>query len=196
MADPEREPGETGEPITRWLAAARGGDDAARERLIAAIYAELRRSARRELRRFRGVETLQTTALVHEAYLRLLAGESLEYENRAHLLGVAAIAMRRLLLDRARQRMSAKRGAGVRHETLDTRAEEIAESPAEELVALDEALTQLEALDPRLAKVVELRFFGGLTEAETATVLGSSERTVRRDWTKARVILHRHLTGA
>jgi RNA polymerase sigma factor (TIGR02999 family) len=178
------------------LSAARGGDAAARERLIEAVYAELKRSASRELRRFRGVETLQTTALVNEAYLRLLAGESLPFESRSHLLAVAAIAMRRLLVDRARERLSAKRGGGARPATLDTRAEEVAEQASEELVALDDALVELEKLDPRLAKVVELRFFGGMTEIESASALGSSERTVRRDWTKARAFLHRHLAAS
>jgi len=190
------EPGGAGEPITQWLVAARGGDSAARERLIGAVYAELKRSASRELRRFRAVETLQTTALVNEAYLRLLAGENLPFESRAHLLGVAAIAMRRLLVDRARERLSAKRGGGARQATLDTRAEAVAEQASGELVALDDALVELEKLDPRLARVVELRFFGGLTEIEAAAALESSERTVRRDWTKARAFLHRHLAAS
>ena len=187
------EPGHSHEPITEWLAATRGGDGAARERLIEAIYGELRRSASRELRRFRGIETMQTTALVNEAYLRLLAGTELEFESRSHLFGVAAVAMRRLLVDRARERLSQKRGGGARPATLDDEAEAIADGASDEIVALDEALGLLERLDPRLARVVELRFFGGLTEEETAAALGSSERTVRRDWTKARAFLHRHL---
>jgi RNA polymerase sigma factor (TIGR02999 family) len=194
------ESGRAHEPITEWLSASRGGDAAARERLVEALYSELRRSASRELRHFRGVETLQTTALVNEVYLRLLAGAQLPFESRSHLLGVAAIAMRRLLVDRARERFAAKRGGGARLETLGTEAEAafggVADAAAEELLALEAALAGLERLEPRLARVVELRYFGGMTEEETASALGSSERTVRRDWTKARAFLHRQLARA
>jgi RNA polymerase sigma factor (TIGR02999 family) len=190
------ESGERAEPITEWLEASRRGDGSARERLIEALYGELRRAASRELRRFRGFETLQTTALVNEAYLRLLAGGALPFESRVHLLSVAAVAMRRLLIDRARERLAAKRGGGARAETLDDEAEQVADRAGEQLLDLDGALAGLERLDPHLARVVELRFFGGLTEVEVSHALGSSERTVRRDWVKARAFLHRYLSAS
>ena len=179
------------EAITQWLAASRRGDEAARERLLSAVYSELKRSAHRELARFRGFETLDTTAVVHEVFLRLLAGQRLEFDNRIHLLSVAAVAIRRLLIDRARERSAAKRGGGVRPVGLDAAAE----LAGEQLLAVEAALERLSGLDPRLAQVVELRFFGGLTEPEVAAALAVSERTARRDWTKARAFLHRELAA-
>ena len=184
------------EPITRWLEASRRGDAGARARLLEAVYAELRRSASRELRRFRGVETIGTTALVNEAYLRLLSGDRLDFESRVHLLSVAAIAMRRLLVDRARERMALKRGGGARPVPLDTEAEALADRASLEVSRLDDALTDLEREEPRLARVVELRYFGGLTEEEVAAALEVTDRTVRRDWTKAKAYLFRALAAS
>ncbi|MEO8276220.1 MAG: ECF-type sigma factor [Thermoanaerobaculia bacterium] len=184
------------ETITQWLAESRQGDVAARERLLEAVYLELKRSAHRELDRFRGFETLDTTAVVHEVFLRLLSGQRLEFENRIHLLSVAAIAMRRMLIDRARERSAAKRGSGQRAVGLDQVAELAADRASDELLAVNAALERLEALDERLARVVELRFFGGLTEPEIASALEISERTARRDWTKARAFLHREILAA
>ena len=165
------------EAITQWLAASRRGDEAARERLLSAVYSELKRSAHRELARFRGFETLDTTAVVHEVFLRLLSGQGLEFENRIHLLSAA------------------KRGGGVRPVGLDAAAELAADRASEQLLAVEAALERLSGLDPRLAQVVELRFFGGLTEPEVAAALAVSERTARRDWTKARAFLHRELAA-
>lgn len=183
------------EAITQWLAASRRGDEAARDRLLSAVYAELKSTAHRELARFRGFETLDTTAVVHEVFLRLLSGERLEFDNRIHLLSVAAVAMRRLLIDRARERSAEKRGGGVRAVGLDDVAELAADRASDQLLAVDAALERLAGLDHRLAQVVELRFFGGLTELEVAAALAVSERTARRDWTKARAFLHRELAA-
>jgi RNA polymerase sigma factor (TIGR02999 family) len=181
------------EPITELLEAARRGDEAASERLFSALYSELRRIARRERRRLNAGETMNTTAVVHEAYVRLLHDHELPWESRAHLLGTAAVAMRRLLVDRARERQAQKRGGGIVAVPVDD-LEIAAAQASDEILALDEALGQLEQVDPRLARVVELRFFGGLSEEETGRVLGTTERTVRRDWIKARVFLHGHLS--
>jgi RNA polymerase sigma factor (TIGR02999 family) len=189
------EPAERAETVTELLAAARAGDHRASDRVFQAVYDELRTIARRERRRLRPGETLNTTAVVHEVYLRLLAGQDLVWESRAHLLGTAALAMRRLLVDRARQRLAQKRGGDLlRVELIDDLI--AAESASEEVVALEEALCRLESFDARLARIVELRFFGGLTETETAAVVGLAERTVRRDWLKARAYLHAHLVPA
>ena len=184
------------EPITELLAASRGGDRAAGERVFAALYEELRRIARRERRRLAHGETLDTTAVVHEAYLRLLRDEELPWASRAHLLGTAALAMRRLLVDRARARVAAKRGGGATPVELDDDIAAEAVQASEEVLALEEALGRLERTNGRLARVVELRFFGGLSEPETGKVLGLDERTVRRDWLKAKAFLHLQLSGA
>ena len=182
------------EPITELLEAVRRGDQAASDRLFSALYGELRRIARRERRRLNAGETLNTTAVVHEAYVRLLHDRDLPWESRAHLLGTAAVAMRRLLVDRARERQALKRGGGVVAEPVDE-MEIAAARASDQVLALDEALNQLETADPRLARVVELRFFGGLSEEEAGKVLGTAERTVRRDWIKARAFLQAHLAG-
>lgn len=183
------------EPITELLDAVRRGDQAASERLFTALYGELRRIARRERRRLAAGETLNTTAVVHEAYVRLLHDRDLPWESRAHLLGTAAVAMRRLLVDRARERQAQKRGGGLAHVELDDELQVAAIRASEEMLALDDALGRLEQVDPRLAKVVELRFFGGLSEEETGQILGMAERTVRRDWLKAKAFLHSQLAG-
>ena len=187
--------GAAAEPITELLQASREGDRGAAERVFSAVYEELRRIARRERRRLAHGETLSTTAVVHEAYVRLMRDEELPWESRAHLLGTAAVAMRRLLIDRARERLAAKRGGGATPVELDEARSAEAVQASEELLALDEALGRLEGMSPRLAKVVELRFFGGLSEAETGRVLGVDERTVRRDWTKAKAFLHMELAS-
>jgi RNA polymerase sigma factor (TIGR02999 family) len=183
------------EPITQLLDAARRGDAAAADRVFSALYDELRRIARRERWRLRPGDTLNTTAVVHEAYVRLMHDEAaLPWESRAHLLGTAAVAMRRLLIDRARECQALKRGGGqAAVELQDDMAVAVAEA-SDELLALDEALQRLEAVDSRLARVVELRYFGGLSEEETGRLLGVAERTVRRDWLKAKAFLHASLT--
>jgi RNA polymerase sigma factor (TIGR02999 family) len=163
------------------------------DRLMPAAYDELRRIAHRELRR-QPNGTLHTTALVHEAYLRLADADGVPWRDRPHFLALAGVAMRYILVDQARARCAEKRGGGRRAVTLDDEGIAVDEQ-AESLLALDEALTQLAATDPRLARVVECRFFGGLSEEETADALGVTDRTVRRDWVKARGLLHRALRG-
>ena len=184
----------TPEPITELLVAARGGDAAASERVFSALYAELQQIARRERRRLRAGETLNTTAVVHEAYVRLLHDQELPWESRSHLLGTAAVAMRRLLIDRAREHQALKRGGALRPVEFDEAMAVAADTASDELLALDEALARLEQVDARLARVVELRYFGGLSEVETGQVLGCGERTVRRDWLKAKAFLHTQLS--
>jgi RNA polymerase sigma factor (TIGR02999 family) len=158
------------------------------------VYDELRRIARRHLWRQRPNHTLQSAALVNEAYLRLVRQESPQWQNRAHFFGVAAQAMRQILVDYARSRLAAKRGAGAPRFTLDTKIA-LPEQEKEEvdLVALDDALNTLTVLDPRQSRIIELRFFGGLSIQDTAVVLGISPATVKREWTMARMWLHREL---
>ncbi len=185
--------------ITQLLAASRAGDRAAADQVFAALYGELRRIAHRERHRASAADTLNTTAVVHEAYVRLMRDEQVPWESRAHLLGTAALAMRRLLVDRARARLAEKRGGGAARVGLETaEASSVAveaDRAGEEVLALDQALERLGATHPRLARVVELRFFGGLSEAETGRVLELDERTVRRDWVKAKAFLHVQLGG-
>lgn len=178
--------------ITGLLLAWRAGDQSALHRLFPLVYAELRGIAHRQLRGERSGHTLGTTALVHEAYLRLVDQTRVQWADRAHFFGVAAGAMRRILIDQARRRGARKRGAAPRRMSLDEVPIPI-EERAETLLALDEALTELTAVDERIGRVVECRFFGGLTEEETADALGVTARTVRRDWTKAKGWLKRHL---
>jgi RNA polymerase sigma factor (TIGR02999 family) len=168
------------------------GDQGAREALIPLVYDELRRLARRHLRRERPDHTLQSAALVNEAYLRLIRQDQPQWENRAHFFGVAAQLMRHILVDHARNRMAAKRGAGAPRLTLDP---EIALPQQREvdLVALDDALNQLAALDQQQSRVVELRFFGGLSIEETSVVLEISPATVKREWATARAWLQREM---
>ncbi|PYU23869.1 MAG: RNA polymerase subunit sigma-70 [Acidobacteria bacterium] len=168
------------------------GDQAAREVLIPLVYDELRRLARRHLRRERPDHTLQSAALVHEAYLRLIRQDQPHWQNRAHFFGVAAQLMRHILVDHARNRAAAKRGAGAPRLTLDP---EVALPKAREvnLVALDDALNQLAVLDLQQSRVVELRFFGGLSIEETSVVLGVSPATVKREWATARAWLQREM---
>jgi RNA polymerase sigma factor (TIGR02999 family) len=168
----------------------RGGREAF-DRVLPLVYAELRRAARRELSA-RPNDTLETTGLVHEMYLRLIDNDRVDWEDRACFLGIASVAMRRILVDRARRRAAEKRGGGRRRITLDERLT-LADDRADALLELDDALEQLMTYDERLVRVIECRFFGGLTEGETAQVLGVTERTVRRDWVKARGLLHQAL---
>jgi RNA polymerase sigma factor (TIGR02999 family) len=176
------------------LRAASGGDGSMLDALFPHVYAELKRLAR-GARAGRAGETLNTTALVHEAYLKLVPSAGSDWQGRAHFFGVAARAMRQLLVDAARRRGRAKRGGGGGAVTFEEGAH-AAPTPAEELLALDEALDRLAALDPRQARVVEHRFFAGLTAQETAAVLGVSVPTVERDWRAARAWLRREMRAA
>lgn len=168
------------------------GDQGAREALIPLVYDELRRLARRYLRRERPDHTLQSAALVNEAYLRLIRQEQPQWQNRAHFFGVAAQLMRHILVDHARNRAAAKRGAGAPRLSLDPEFALPHERDLD-LVALDDALNQLAALDSQQSRVVELRFFGGLSIEETSVVLGISSATVKREWATARAWLQREM---
>jgi RNA polymerase sigma factor (TIGR02999 family) len=173
------------------LAASRRGDAAALSQAFEAAYAELRRLARAQLRRLRPGQTLTTTSLVHEAFVKLVR-DPVDTVDQVHFFSLAARAMRQILVDYARQRGSLKRGVNLRPTTLEDGALAV-ETLAEEMLAIDHALTRLHALDERLAQVVEWRFFGGMTEEEVAEALGVTARTVRRDWQKARAFLWREL---
>lgn len=170
------------------------GDQGAREALIPLVYDELRRLARRHLRRERPDHTLQSAALVNEAYLRLIRQGQPQWQNRAQFFGLASQLMRHILVDHARNRAAAKRGAGAPRLSLDP---EIALPRGRDvdLVALDDALNQLAALDSQQSRVVELRFFGGLSIQETSVVLGVSAATVKREWATARAWLQREITN-
>ncbi|MEM8963217.1 MAG: sigma-70 family RNA polymerase sigma factor [Acidobacteriota bacterium] len=185
--------GNTGD-VTQLLRAYGGGDQAAFDRLVPMLYDDLHRIARRYLRRGRPGQTLETTGLVNEAYLRLVDQHRSNWQDRAHFLAVAAIAMRQIVIDYARKRAAAKRGGGERPLTLDELQIAVDEQ-AEQLLELDDALNRLAAINERLARVVECRFFAGLSEEETATALGSSLRTVQRDWRRARAWLREALDG-
>ena len=178
--------------LTRLLLDAREGGRDAREALFAAAYPELRRLARAQLRRHAADSTMNTTALVHEAYLDLLDVRQLGTGDRAHFFGIAARAMRQILVDHFRRARADKRGGGAVHFDLDDQPI-AADVRGEHLLALDEALSRLEQHSPRLASVVEGRFFGGMTEIEIGAWLGVSDRTVRTDWRKARAWLLREL---
>ncbi|PYS74675.1 MAG: RNA polymerase subunit sigma-70 [Acidobacteria bacterium] len=176
--------------VTQLLVAWSDGDQAALDQLVPLVNEELRRLARGFMRRERPGHTLQTTALVNEAYLRLVDQKHMHWQNRAHFLAIAAQLMRRILVDYARRRQYQKRGGGAVQVTLG-HAEEVANERSPDLVALDEALTSLAEMDPRRGRVVELRFFGGLSIEETAEVLKVSPTTVERDWTIAKAWLHK-----
>jgi RNA polymerase sigma factor (TIGR02999 family) len=174
--------------INKLLASWGHGDPEARDELIPLIYKELRRIARRHLCHERPDHTLESAALVNEAYLRLVRQQAPEWENRAHFFGVAAQMMRHILVDHARSRRAAKRGAGSPRLSLDPEIN-LPQKPGVDLVALDGALSKLAALDPQQSRLVELRFFGGLSIEETAVVMGISPRTVERGWAAARAWL-------
>ena len=181
--------------VTRLLGALRGGDEAALDRLFPLVHDDLRTIAARLLRHEAPGHTLQPTDLVHEAYLRLAGGPSATPEDRAHFLAIAARAMRHLLVDHARRRRAAKRGGGASPVRI-TNEQVGVDLSFDELLALDDALERLGELDPRLRQVVECRFFGGLTEPETAQALGVTTRTVQRDWARARAWLYSELYPA
>lgn len=183
---------ETIRDATDLLLQAHAGEPGAVEHVFPLIYEELRRLAHRQLMREGTGHTLSTTALVHEAYLKLIDQTRVQWTGRAHFMAIAATAMRRILIDRARGRGSVKRGGG-RHPIPIESVELAAEDRADLLLALDDALTRLHGLDPRQAQVVECRFFGGMTEEETAAALGIGLRTAKRDWAKAKSWLFREI---
>ena len=180
--------------VTGWLLAWSQGDEGALHKLIPVVYQELRRKAHHCMSREREGHTLQTTALVHEAYERLVDAPRVQWQNRTHFYAVCARLMRRILVNHARSRQFQKRGGGARQVPLDE-ALAVSANAGEDLVAVDKALTALAAEDPRKARMVELRFFGGLTVEETAHVLAVSPETVARDWRLAKALLLRELTG-
>ncbi len=183
------------QPVSELLVRWKRGDQEALQALLPLVYDELRRIANHHLQAERAGHTLQSTALVHEAYLRLVAQEPLRLDNRAHFFAVASHLMRQILVDHARKHGAAKRGANNLTLTLD---EAIAspKQPELRLVALDDALNVLAALDERQSHIVELRFFGGLSIDETSQVMGVSPATVAREWTAARAWLYREMDGA
>ena len=175
--------------ITQWLSEARGGDKSALDRVLSTLYRELHGMARRQLGGQQYGHTLDTTALVHEAYLKLAGRAEAEFEDRAHFFAYAASAMRSVVVDYARQRLAVKRGGDLHRVT------DLPEDAGggmrldEDMLGLDVALNKLNDLDPRLAQVVEMRYFAGLSETEIAGLLKRSERSIRRDWQKARMFL-------
>jgi len=189
MLEAQSEPQE----VTRLLLAWSGGDEGALERLVPLVYIELRKLARRQMRGERPDHSLQTTALINEAYLRLVDLKNVQWQNRAHFFALCARVMRRILVDFARSRRYRKRGGGARPISLD-QAFAVSPEQSRDLVAVDDALKALAKVDARKAHVVELRFFGGLTAEETAEVLKVSPETVLREWKLAKVWLLRELS--
>jgi RNA polymerase sigma factor (TIGR02999 family) len=186
--------------VSQLLGELADGNAVAVDALFSLLYDELRRIALRPRRRWKGDHTMQTTALVHEAFLKLVDQDRVAAESRAHFLATVARAMRHILCNYARDRGAQKRGGALEHVALDDSRDDAAldasgSEPSEILIALDEALAQLEQVDPRQSKVVECRFFGGLTIEETASALRVSPRTVKRDWAMAQAWLHREMTA-
>jgi RNA polymerase sigma-70 factor, ECF subfamily len=179
--------------VTQLLRAWREGDKSALDRLTPVVYQDLRRLARRHLLAERASHSLQPTALVNEAYMRLVDYRRMQWQDRAHFFAICAQLMRRILVEHARRR-NQKRGGAIRHVSLE-HAPAIGSAASKDVVALDEALSELARMNPRKAQVVELRYFGGLSVPETAEALSTSVRTVMRDWTSARAWLYRELTG-
>lgn len=186
---------ESPQDVTKLLIAWSDGNKQALDLLMPIVFDELRRQASRYLRRERAGHTLQTTALVNEAYLRLVDQENVRWQNRAHFFGIAAQLMRRILVDHARAKHRAKRGGADLRVTLDE-ATAVARDREIDLVALDEALDRLAKIDLQQSRVVELRFFSGLNVEETAEVLRISPATVKRDWSVAKAWLHREISGS
>jgi RNA polymerase sigma factor (TIGR02999 family) len=182
-------------PITQMLLDWSEGDQSALERMMPIVYSELHRLAHHYMSRERDGHTLQTSALVNEAYLRLVDQRNVKWNNRAHFFAIAAQMMRRILVDYARNHLYAKRGAGAVHVSLD-HAELTSNEPTAEVTALDEALTKLESVDPRQGRVVELRFFGGLTIKETAEAMDISIDMVKREWSTAKAWLFREMRSS
>jgi RNA polymerase sigma-70 factor, ECF subfamily len=179
--------------VSQLLADWSNGDQAALDKLLPLVDTELRQLARRYMRRENPGHTLQTSALVNEAYLRLIDQKSVRWQNRAHFFGIAAQLMRRILIDHARKHHRAKRGGWALRVSLDEAAA-VTDARSAELLAVDEALEKLTAMDARKGRIVELRFFGGLSLEETAEVLGISSPTVQREWRAAKAWLHRILS--
>ncbi len=175
--------------LTTLLAAARQGDQNAAGQAFALLYDDLRRLARSRLRQHQTMTLLDTTALVHESYLKLVGAQALPVEDRHPFFAYAAPVMRSVIVDFGRARVAERRGGEADHIVLDTAISEQVAAPENDALRVHEALEMLELADPRLAQVVEMRYFGGLSEAEIAEALGVSERTVRRDWEKARLLL-------
>jgi len=193
---PQHSPPDASVPdVTALLLAWPTGDEQIGEQLVRAVYTELHRQAERAMRRESPSHTLQPTALVHEAWLRLIDQRRVAWRNRAHFFGVAAQLMRRILVDHARGRLSAKRGGGMQWISLSEAAPAVSDGSSDvaDILALHEAIERLAALDPGAARVVELRYFGGLTIEETAEALGLSPATVKRDWALTRAWLRREL---
>ena len=184
---------DSSENITQLLVKWGDGDKAALERLMPLVYSELRRLAKNYLRRERQNHTLQPTALVNEAYLKLIDQRKPRWQNRAQFYGVAAQMMRRILVDHARQNKAAKRGGSEQQRLSITSAGQLGEEPDTDLLALHEALKELKTFDPQQERIVELKFFGGLSIEETAEVMGIGHATVERDWKMARAWLRRKL---
>ena len=180
----------TSESVTQLLIDWGNGNQTALEKLLPMVYDELHRLAKRHIGRERPGHTLQTSALVNEAYLRLVDQRNVHWQNRAQFFSIASRLMRRILVDHARSRLFAKRGGGIQRVSLDEAAV-VSGSRSADLIALDEALTSLAAFDPRKCQVVEMKFFGGLSVEEIAAVVGVSSVTVMRDWSTAKAWLHR-----
>ena len=179
--------------VTQLLKDWSAGDTRVLDNLMPLVYEELRRQASRFLRKERAGHTLQTTALIHEAYLKLIDQKSVEWQNRAHFFAIASTAMRRILVDHAKTRHREKRGGAAENLPLDEALQISSKEKSVDLVALDEALTRLAAFDERQARIVELRYFSGLDNDETAEVLGVSNATVRRDWNFAKAWLRQEI---
>lgn len=180
------------QPVSALLVKWRAGDQEALQALIPLVYQELRRIAQYHLKQERADHTLQSTALVHEAYLRLVKQAPAEVENRAHFLAVASRLMRQILVDHARGHRAAKRGGGLKLELQDAMVEQKAQNV--DLIALDNALNELARLDPQQCQIVEMRFFGGLSIEDTAEVIGVSRTTIKREWATARAWLLREMS--
>lgn len=189
-----RVPATSPQEITRLLADWGKGDRSALERLLPLVHSELRQIARRQISQERPGHTLQATALINEAYIRLLGQEEFEWHNRAHFFAVCAQIMRHILIDHARAHVREKRGGGAIRVSLNDVHAAVAGEKADQLIALQEALVLLERLDPQKGRIVELRYFGGLSLEETAEVLHISPRTVRREWQRAKAWLYRMMT--
>ena len=181
--------------ITQLLAEWSGGNQSALDELYPLVYDELHRLARRYMNRERKGHTLQTTALINEAYVRLVDQKNVHWANRSHFFAISAQIMRRILIDHARRHAYAKRGGGAQQVSLEEAAT-VARDQGKELLRLDEAIKSLSEMDPRRGQVVELRYFGGLNNEEIAGVLNVSENTVTRDWNMARAWLYQQLTGS
>ena len=187
-------PSSTRQEVTQLLGDWSGGDERALEKLFPLVQPELHRLAHHYMSRERAGHTLQTTAILNEAYLRLVDNTKPVWQGRSHFIAAAAQLMRRIMVDHARERLSLKRGGGALRVTLDEAAW-VTETRSEELLALDEALDRLAVQDPRKSQIVELRYFGGLTVQETAEFLKLSQRSVEREWTMAKAWLYRALSG-